>query len=48
MLVVLQKKNGTGLGLYMNKSIIEEHCECSLSVSNNKDGAVFKIILPIS
>jgi len=40
-----EKKDGTGLGLYMSKTIIEEHCEGSLSVSNNQDGAEFKIIL---
>ena len=39
------KRDGTGLGLYMSKIIIEEHCEGTLSVSNNKHGAVFKIIL---
>ncbi len=28
------KKDGTGLGLYMSKTIVEEHCEGTLSVKN--------------
>ena len=39
------QKDGTGLGLYMSKTIIKDHCDGILSVYNNNDGAVFKIQL---
>ncbi len=39
------KKDGTGLGLYLSKTIIEKHCGGKLSVCNSSDGAVFKIEL---
>lgn len=41
-------KDGTGIGLYMSKIIIDEHCTGNLSVKNSKKGAIFQIKLPLS
>ena len=38
-------KSGTGLGLYMSKTIVEKHLYGTLDVENIDDGACFKIIL---
>ncbi|NCD11351.1 MAG: hypothetical protein EOL93_02260 [Epsilonproteobacteria bacterium] len=39
-----EMKDGTGLGLYMSKKMIEEHCGGKLLVSNNTQGAVFTLL----
>ena len=36
-------KEGTGLGLYMSKIIVQEHCAGTLSVESSSNGAVFRI-----
>jgi signal transduction histidine kinase len=41
-----EEGQGTGLGLYMSKRIINEHCGGTLSVENSIEGACFKIMLP--
>ena len=40
-----EKRDGTGLGLYMSKMIVEDHCGGKLNVYNSKQGAVFEVSL---
>jgi len=42
------EKNGTGLGLYMAKTILEERMQGSISVTNTDEGACFVIELPLT
>jgi len=42
-----EKRDGTGLGLYMSKMIVEDHCDGRVTVENEDDGACFILSLPL-
>lgn len=42
----LEKSNGTGVGLFMSKLIVENNMNGKLLVENDDDGALFTIIVP--
>jgi signal transduction histidine kinase len=39
-------KNGTGLGLYMSRIIVEDHCQGTLRAYNSQEGACFVVTVP--
>ncbi len=41
------KSQGTGIGLYMSKMIIEQNMKGTLEVKNSKEGAKFLVSIPI-
>ncbi len=41
-----KSKEGTGLGLYMSKIIVNDHCKGELSIKNSSEGAIFRIKIP--
>ena len=42
------EKNGTGLGLYMSKTIVESYFNGSINVSSKDNSTIFTITLPIN
>lgn len=46
--VSTKSKNGTGLGIYMSKMILEKHFNGKLSWKNSDEGACFTITLPLN
>ncbi|MDD2652970.1 MAG: HAMP domain-containing sensor histidine kinase [Sulfurimonas sp.] len=42
-----KEKNGTGLGLYMSKIILQKHLNSEMFFRNEDGGAVFSIVMPV-
>jgi len=42
------EKNGTGLGLYMTKMIIEDSIQGAITARNSSRGAVFSVVIPLT
>jgi len=42
-----QISSGTGLGLYMSKTIVEKHLQGTLNVENTENGVCFKVAIPL-
>ncbi len=42
-----ENSGGTGLGLYMSKTIIEDHCNSKIEVKNGSMGAIFRLLFPL-
>jgi len=42
-----EEKNGTGLGLYMSRLILQDHHQGKIEVHNSQEGACFSITLPL-
>jgi len=41
------KQSGTGLGLYMSKTIIEEHLDGKIEINNTDNGVQFSMKIPL-
>ena len=42
-----KQKDGTGLGLYMSRIIMQEHIGGKILVKNSNEGACFSLVIPV-